>query len=32
MEKFEVKKRMFKIIAKPGSEYILIEDFKPIMR
>lgn len=31
-ERIDVSKRMFKIIAKPDSEYIISEDFKPMMR
>lgn len=31
-EKLEVSKRMFKIIAKPGVDYMSNDDFKPIMR
>ena len=31
-EKIDVKKRMFQMIAKPGTEVILGEDFKPLFK
>jgi len=31
-EKMEVSKRLFKILAKPDAEYIVPDDFKPMMR
>ncbi len=31
-EKIDVKKRMFKLMAKPDSEFILNEDFKPLFK
>lgn len=31
-EKIEVKKRIFRLLAKPGSDYIHTEDFKPMMK
>lgn len=32
LEKWDLKKRMFKIIAPPGNETISSEDFKPLFR
>jgi serine/threonine-protein phosphatase 2A regulatory subunit B'' len=32
LERVELKKRMFKIIAKQGNGYITAEDFKPLFR
>jgi serine/threonine-protein phosphatase 2A regulatory subunit B'' len=32
LEKNDVKKRMFRIIAPNGVEYITAEDFKPLFR
>lgn len=31
-EKTDAKRRMFKIIAKPGSDVIVAEDFKPLFK
>lgn len=32
LEKADIKKRMFKTIAKPGTNSITAEDFKPLFR
>ena len=32
LERLDIKKRMFKIIAKEGKDYIEAEDFKPLFR
>jgi hypothetical protein len=31
-EKLDVHRRMFKIIAKPGADVIVSEDFKPLFK
>lgn len=31
-EKLDIKKRMFKLIAKAGVEHIISEDFKPLFK
>ena len=32
LERVDIKKRMFKVIAKPGTTHITSEDFKPLFR
>jgi len=32
LEKVDVKKRIFKLLAKPGAEVIVAEDFKPLFK
>ena len=32
LEKLDIKKRMFKIIGKPGAEFLTNDDFKPLFR